>query len=90
MGSSAVPVVVLPNTPAAVGVSAADMEKRMRGLTEKKQKLANPNFSVSKTRCALGWGGRLLLSGFEQFALLLQCFGLAVPLSNWKRYSVTA
>ena len=41
---------VLDNSPAAVGVSDADMAKRRRAAEEKTSKLANPNFSVSATR----------------------------------------
>ena len=41
---------ILQDSPASVGVSAADMEKRKRAAEEKMQKLQNPNFSVSSTR----------------------------------------
>ena len=45
--------VILPDTPAAEGVSKQDMEKRQKGWAEKKKKLRNPNFSVSPTRLAV-------------------------------------
>jgi nucleolar protein 4 len=41
---------ILQDSPASVGVSAADMEKRTRAAEEKMSKLQNPNFSVSSTR----------------------------------------
>jgi nucleolar protein 4 len=41
---------ILQDSPASVGVSAADMEKRKRAAEEKMAKLQNPNFSVSSTR----------------------------------------
>ena len=41
---------VLEGSPAAAGVSSADMEKRRRAAEEKAAKLQNPNFSVSRTR----------------------------------------
>jgi nucleolar protein 4 len=41
---------VLDDSPAAVGVSEADMEKRRRAAEEKVAKLQNPNFSISSTR----------------------------------------
>ena len=41
---------ILQDSPASVGVSAADMEKRRRAAEEKMSKLQNPNFSVSSTR----------------------------------------
>ncbi len=41
---------VLDDSPAAVGVSEQDMDKRRRAAQEKVAKLQNPNFSISSTR----------------------------------------
>jgi nucleolar protein 4 len=41
------------NSPAAVGVSKSDMEKRKRGDAERQARLKNPNYFISKTRLSV-------------------------------------
>lgn len=45
--------VIKPNTPAAADLTPADLQKRAKAQQEKKVKLRNPNFFVSKTRLSL-------------------------------------
>lgn len=43
----------MPNTPAAKDLPPKELEKRMASFDERKKKLKDPNFAVSKTRLSL-------------------------------------
>lgn len=45
--------VIFPNSDAAKEVSKTDMAKRTKAYAEKKAKLSNPNFYVSRTRLCI-------------------------------------
>jgi hypothetical protein len=57
--------VILEDSPQAKDMPAADLAKRARDWQEKKAKLANPNFSVNRTRLSVPiiysvWRGRVI------------------------------
>lgn len=63
--------VILPDTPAAQGVSQEDMEKRRRSRLETKQKLRNVNFFVNPLRLSIrnfpsSWDDKQLLKLFKE------------------------